>query len=87
MSEPSMMTYRELRGDAAVWPGNLDRSSFIDSQFQAGMYLDDCAKAGNWDKVLKILDPGNHLVAINQSRPRQAHDRRCCIELPRAAHR
>ena len=69
MNQPEMMTYGELRGDADVWPGNLDRSSFIDSQFQAGMYLDDCAKAGNWDKVLEILEPGNHLVDINQSRP------------------
>lgn len=63
------MTYRELRGDADVWPGTLDRNSLIDSQFQAGMYLDDCAKSANWNKVLEILDPTNHLVDVNQSRP------------------
>lgn len=64
-----MATWGELRGKADVWPGFLDRADITDSQFQEGSYLDDCAKVGNWKKVLEILNPGNHLVNINQWRP------------------
>ena len=61
-----MVSWGELRGNANVWPGLLDRSCMTDSQWQEGFYLDDRAKAGKWDKVLEILRPENHLVNINQ---------------------
>ena len=61
-----MATWGELRGDANVWPGLLDRSCMTDSQRQEGFYLDDRAKAGRWETVLEILRADNPLVNVNQ---------------------
>ncbi|MGV0721045.1 ankyrin repeat domain-containing protein [Mycolicibacterium elephantis] len=64
-----MVSYWELRGEAAVWPGTLNRSLLIESQVQAGHYLADMADKGNWNQVKRQLDPENHLVDVKQWRP------------------
>lgn len=65
------MKYWELRGQADWWPGVVDRASKTDFEFETCCYLDDMAKAGNWAKVLEILEqPELKGVAnVNQSRP------------------
>lgn len=52
-----------------VWPGVMHKSLLVKFQFQAGVYLADMAKRGNWQKVLHELDPDNHLVDVKQWRP------------------
>ncbi|MBU3750125.1 MAG: ankryin, partial [Mycobacterium sp.] len=64
-----MAGYWELRGDAQVWPGVVNRGYVTDFEFQEGSFLADYAKAGKWAKVLEMLRPENHLVNVNQCWP------------------
>ena len=64
-----MTSYAELRNDAAVWPGAMDRSLMSKRQFAAGRYLADMAKRGRWRRVRRELEPAGRLVDVKQWRP------------------
>jgi hypothetical protein len=64
-----MTGYEELRGQAEVWPGVINRGYVIDTEFQEGSFLADYATKGRWAKVLQMLRPDNHLININQAWP------------------
>lgn len=62
-------TYNEIRNDAPLWPGVMDRSLLGNRQAQAALYLADMAKRGNWRKVVRELDRGDQVVDIKAWRP------------------
>lgn len=64
-----MTTYNEIRNNAPLWPGVMDRSLLGNRQAQALLYLADMAKRGNWRKVVRELDRGDHVVDIKAWRP------------------
>ncbi|CAJ1496593.1 ankryin [[Mycobacterium] kokjensenii] len=64
-----MTTYTEIRNNAPLWPGVLDRSLVGNRQAQAALYLADAAKRGKWRKVIRELDRGDHVVDIKYWRP------------------
>jgi hypothetical protein len=65
------MKYWELRGQADWWPGVVARSLKTDFEFEMCCYLADMAKAGNWPKVLELLEQPElkGVLNVNQSRP------------------
>lgn len=62
-------TYSDLRGKAAAWPGAMDPILLSKRQVQAGMYLADRAKRGQWRKVLREVSHPDRLVDVKQWRP------------------
>lgn len=65
----TVMTYAEIRNNAPLWPGVVDRELLGKRQTQATMYLADMAKRGNWRKVMRELDRGDNMVDIKAWRP------------------
>jgi hypothetical protein len=67
----AMMKYWEFRGQADWWPGVVARSLKTDFEFETCCYLHDMAKAGNWRKVLELLEQPElkGVVNVNQMRP------------------
>lgn len=64
-----MTTYAEIRNNAPLWPGVMDRSLLGNRQAQAALYLADMAKRGKWSTVIRELDRGDHVVDIKAWRP------------------
>jgi len=64
-----VITYAEIRNNAPLWPGVMDRSLLGNRQAQAALYLADMAKRGNWRKVIRELDRGDHVVDVKAWRP------------------
>ncbi|MEB3032915.1 ankryin [[Mycobacterium] nativiensis] len=64
-----MTTYNEIRNNAPLWPGVMDRSLLGNRQAQAALYLADAAKRGKWRKVVRELDRGDHVVDVKAWRP------------------
>ncbi len=64
-----MTTYAEIRNNAPLWPGVMDRSLLGNRQAQAALYLADMAKRGNWRKVVRELDRGDQVVDVKAWRP------------------
>lgn len=62
-------TYNEIRNDAPLWPGVMDRSLLGNRQSQAAMYLADAAKRGKWRHVVRELDRGDRVVDVKAWRP------------------
>ncbi|QZA09341.1 ankryin [Mycolicibacter heraklionensis] len=64
-----MTTYAEIRNNAPLWPGVMDRALLGNRQAQAALYLADMAKRGKWSTVIRELDRGDHVVDIKAWRP------------------
>lgn len=64
-----MTTYAEIRNNAPLWPGVMDRSLLGNRQAQAALYLADMAKRGKWSTVIRELDRGDHVVDVKAWRP------------------
>ncbi|WP_125079377.1 ankryin [Mycobacterium sp. P7213] len=64
-----MTTYAEIRNNAPLWPGVMDRSLLGNRQAQAALYLADMAKRGKWSTVIRELDRGDHVVDTKSWRP------------------
>ena len=62
-------TYNEIRNNAPLWPGVMDRSLLGNRQAQAALYLADAAKRGKWRHVVRELDRGDHVVDVKSWRP------------------
>lgn len=65
----AVTTYAEIRNNAPLWPGVMDRSLLGNRQAQAALYLADAAKRGKWRKVVRELDRGDHVVDVKAWRP------------------
>lgn len=65
----AVTTYNEIRNNAPLWPGVMDRSLLGNRQAQASLYLADAAKRGKWRHVVRELDRGDHVVDVKAWRP------------------
>lgn len=65
----TVTTYNEIRNNAPLWPGVMDRSLLGNRQAQAALYLADAAKRGKWRHVVRELNRGDHVVDVKAWRP------------------